>query len=376
VAARAQSVAVVGAGVVGLSAARSLLQAGHSVVVYDRAEVPNPHASSVDASRLIRHTYGDKLGYARMVDPAYAAWDRLWAELGETLYQPTGTLILARPGAQWAHDSAATLDRLGIAYKPLDAAAAARHFPLLNLAGIDSAYLVPTGGVLAAERIVAALTERVRALGGTVRSGAGVAAVDAGGRVALDDGTELRADAVVVAAGPWTARLWPELADQLTPSRQLVSYAAVPDELAEAWSGMPMVLDIGADSGVYAVPPVHGAPLKLGDHAFSLTGDPDCAREPGATELEELFARAARQLAAPERYRLLSGRTCFYTVAEAERFQYRRAGRVHVLAGFSGHGFKFGPLIGERVAELLNGTLAPDDFETWLAGEGAESPSS
>ncbi|MDZ7712471.1 MAG: hypothetical protein U5L06_04895 [Rhodovibrio sp.] len=81
-----------------------------------------------------------------------------------------------------------------------------------------------------------------------------------------------------------------------------------------------MLLDIAdaesrSEGSVYAVPPVGDAPLKLGDHAFSLTGDPDTDRSPGDAELERLFETTCRQLAAPERYRLLSGRTCFYTVA-------------------------------------------------------------
>jgi glycine/D-amino acid oxidase-like deaminating enzyme len=366
---RALDVAVVGAGALGLSAARSLLQAGARVAVYEQGPVPNPLGSSVDASRLIRHTYGARRGYAAMVDDAYAAWARLWDELGESLYAYTGTLMLARPGAHWAPDSVATLESLGKPYQHLGPEAAAERFPLLDLRGVEAAYFVPSGGVLAAERIVAALAERVRALGGALYAHAQVAALDArSGTLTLADGRRAKADRIVLTIGPWAGRLRSALAAHTTPSRQLVAYADVPEALRGAWADMPMVLDIGADSGVYAVPPVHGAPLKLGDHSFSLTGEPDRARTPGQAELEQLAARAGRQLADPGRYRLLHGRTCFYTVAAGERFQHQRRGRAHALAACSGHGFKFAPLIGERLAALLTGRQSEGAFARWLSG--------
>jgi len=372
----APSAVVVGAGIVGLSAARALLAEGYRVEVIEQGPVPNAHGSSVDSSRLIRHTYGQQDGYAALVDAAYAAWDRLWAELGTTHYTQTGTLILSRPGTTWAQDSAATLDALGKRYRVLGPDEAARRFPLLNLDGVARVYWVETGGVLAAEPIVDALARQLRAQGASITAHTAVTDLDpAGGRVWLEDGSRRAADLLLLAAGPWTGRLWPEIAARLTPSRQLVCYADVPDDLHAAWRRMPMVLDIAeAESrsagSVYAVPPVGGAPLKLGDHAFSLTGDPDTDRSPGETELERLFETTCRQLATPERYRLLSGRTCFYTVAPGARFLHRSEGRAHALAGFSGHGFKFGPLIGERFAEMVRGDVSEPAFGAWLGAEG------
>ena len=365
---------VVGAGIVGLSAARALLAEGYRVEVIEQGPVPNAHGSSVDSSRLIRHTYGTQHGYAALVDAAYAAWDRLWAELGATHYTQTGTLILSRPGATWAQDSAATLDALGKRYRVLGPDEAARRFPLLNLAGVARAYWVETGGVLAAERIVDALARRLRAQGASITEHTAVTDLDpTRGQVWLEDGTQRAADLLLLAAGPWTGRLWPEIARALTPSRQLVCYANTPDDLTAAWRRMPMVLDIADaesrhEGSVYAVPPVGDAPLKLGDHAFSLTGEPDTDRSAGDAELERLFETTCRQLAAPGRYRLLSGRTCFYTIAPNSQFVHAREGRAHALAGFSGHGFKFGPLIGERFAELAAGRLPESDFDNWLAG--------
>jgi sarcosine oxidase len=65
---------------------------------------------------------------------------------------------------------------------------------------------------------------------------------------------------------------------------------------------------------------------------------------------------------------VLEARTCFYSITEGERFIAERVENAWILAGFSGHGFKFGALLGERVAASLAGGLAADDLAAWAAG--------
>src|SRR5258708_39759066 len=102
-------VIIVGGGIMGLTTAWALARAGHEVELLDQGPLPNPLASSMDEHRLIRHPYGDHKGYARMIDEAYAAWDLLWADLGQRLYAPTGTLALTGNGEACAARSAAAL---------------------------------------------------------------------------------------------------------------------------------------------------------------------------------------------------------------------------------------------------------------------------
>src|SRR5260370_39325593 len=65
---------IVGGGIMGLSTAWALAREGHDVELFEQAELPNPLASSMDEHRLIRHPYGDHIGYARMIDDAFTAW--------------------------------------------------------------------------------------------------------------------------------------------------------------------------------------------------------------------------------------------------------------------------------------------------------------
>jgi glycine/D-amino acid oxidase-like deaminating enzyme len=278
-------ISIVGAGIMGLGCAWALERLGHQVTVFEQGPIPNPLGSSVDAHRLIRFAYGVQAGYTRMVADAYAIWDRLWADLGETLYNPTGTLVLSHGDQLWGRESVAVLEAAGHAVERLDPAALDARFPLLDPDRAGDAFFLASGGVLFADRIVAALARLLAVRGVELRPNTPVGTVDPDrGWVTPAGGGVVGADAVVVAAGPWIGRLVPELAPRATPSRQVLAYLMPPEAHGAAWSRMPMLLEIGDESGFYAVPPVAGTGLKLGDHRFSLVGDPDASRDADPSE--------------------------------------------------------------------------------------------
>jgi glycine/D-amino acid oxidase-like deaminating enzyme len=180
----------------------------------------------------------------------------------------------------------------------------------------------------------------------------------------------LQADIVVVAAGPWVARLLPGLAGRVTPSRQLVAYVRPPEALAPLWAKAPMLLHIGREDGIYVVPPVAGHGMKLGDHRFVMGGDPDHDRRAHEAELLGVLEACRSRLRDFDRYRLDHGKTCFYTVEPDERFIVEPVGRAGwVMTGFSGHGFKFGALMGLKLAAALDGEIDAASLSRYVAGE-------
>jgi len=367
-------VTVVGAGIMGLSTAWALARRGHRVSVYDQYAVPNPLGSSVDQHRLIRHAYGAEAGYAAMVDQAYDAWSRLWADLGETLYVPTGTLCIASTDdTAWLHDSARTLAGLGRSVRWLAASDITAEFPLIASSGIREACYLESGGVLLAGRIIELLAHHLPGRNVTIHPHTRIEAVDPeAGTLRLADHGTVKADAVVVAAGPWVRRLLPGIAERVMPSRQVITYLAVPQDLRAAWAGHPMVLDIDPDCGFYLVPPVAGTGMKIGDHRFTLTGDPDQDRDAGLEEAERIWTFGRARLSNADRYSIASAATCFYTCEPDERFIVEPVGgRGWVMTGFSGHGFKFGPVLGEAMASALENPLEAPTLTSWAAGQGA-----
>jgi glycine/D-amino acid oxidase-like deaminating enzyme len=363
-------ITIIGAGIMGLSAAWALAREGHDITICEQGEIPNPLGSSVDQHRLIRHPYGAARGYTRMVDAAYAAWDLMWRDLGETHYAPTGTLVLATGAGSWVEDSAVAMTAEGIPFRRLTQDALAREFPMIEPNDVRFALHLETGGTLFAGAIVESLARHLSSRGVTIKTKTRVRDVDASrARITCADGRVMDADAVIVAAGPWVRRLVPFLASRVTPSRQVVVYMAPPAGTESVWAAHPMILDIDPDAGFYLVPPRRGTGLKISDHTFSLKGEPDRDRDVAADEARPIMAICARRLRSFDRFRFVEAKTCFYDVEPQERFVVERLGSAGwVMSGFSGHGFKFGALMGLELAKAVTGRRDAGALESWAAG--------
>jgi sarcosine oxidase len=95
--------------------------------------------------------------------------------------------------------------------------------------------------------------------------------------------------------------------------------------------------------------PVHG--LKAGVHFGGVEADPDEPGEPDPAVLERVSAWVAERLpgADPEP---VAAQTCLYTSTADESFVLERRGRLVLGSACSGHGFKFAPAVGRRLAAL------------------------
>jgi sarcosine oxidase subunit beta len=142
------SALILGAGIMGLCSAWALNRAGWQVRVLDQAPIPNPRGASVDQHRLIRHAYGAQAGYMRMIDPAFQAWEMIWAALGARHYVETGVLALADHPGGWLAESRAALSADGHGCADLAAGDITARFPMLSGQGIADAFTLPRGGVL------------------------------------------------------------------------------------------------------------------------------------------------------------------------------------------------------------------------------------
>lgn len=363
-------ITVVGAGIAGLSTAWALAKQGHSVILFEQATVPNPRAASGDHHRIIRRAYGAGSGYGAAISEAYAAWDEMWADLGEIHLDARGFMAVSREAGDEAEDYLNGLREGGWPCDVLEPGAAAERWPFLDADAIRYAFVSPEGGALHCRRIAFSLAAWMQANGVSLRQRMPVSEIDPEkAAVTTADGRQIDADQVIVTAGAWVTKLFPGLVPDLTTYRTAVAYLDPPDCLAEAWAHAPVVLDVGGKTDGYIIPPSGGGGLKFGSglHRYQ-NADADANREPEEGEgetIRDLFAPPLKDIA---QYRVKDVVTCAYTFTEDERFFAHRQDNCLVVSACSGHGYKFGAAVGRRVAQFVeHGDF--DALKSWMRAE-------
>lgn len=322
----AEKVAVVGAGVMGLATGWALKRRGYEPVVFEQFERGHARGSSHGRSRIFRLAYAEE-EYVRLAQEAFGLWRELEAERGETLLELNGLVEVVRTLEE---STALTLEACGVAWERLEREEAERRYPI-RVPEESFAVLQPEAGIVRADKALDAFSRDLDVRYDT--------------RVHPD---EVDADVVVVTAGSWVN----ELLDNPLPvkvTRETVCYFR-PDSDGRP---IPSLVSFKPERHTHdhysLADPKHG--LKVGAHHAGPEVDPNVPGDPEPHLIEQIadWARRTYRLADPDP---VAAETCLYTTMPDESFVLERRGRVVVGSPCSGHGFKFAPAIGGRLADL------------------------
>ena len=370
-------VLIAGAGLFGVTAALELRRRGHDVALLDPGRVPRPEAASTDVSKIVRLDYGADEPSMELMERAlegWRAWNRRWAARGlEPLFHEDGLLVMTRapmaPGG-FEHDSYHLLRQRSHRPARIDRAALTASHPGWNPALWADGYFNPEGGWAESGAVVARLAAEAREAGVELHEGRAFARLlEEGGRVAglaterpsdsPDRSPRLlvhRADHVLVTAGAWTPVLLPWLAPDLRVVGQpVLLFRPAQPERWRAPQFPPFTADV-ARTGFYGFPALPDGTLKIARHGAGRRVHPDAPRavDPGEEAAFRAFlAEAFPGLAdAP----LVGTRLCLYCDTADGHFWIdhdpQRPGLV-VATGDSGHAFKFAPVLGALIADVL-----------------------
>jgi glycine/D-amino acid oxidase-like deaminating enzyme len=344
------STVIVGAGTFGASLAWRLARAGEDVTLVDQFAPGDRRATSGGETRLIRCSHGTGADYTAMARAARGLWRELEAETGTELMLECGMAWFAHRDDGWEAASERTLAAQGIPVERLDPAVAARRFPSLGTGDLTFVLWEPEAGVVRAQRAVQALAQAAAAHGARlVRS----RARPDGDTVVLADGTRLEGDAVVWACGGWLRDLFPEQVRLRVTCQELLFLDGGP-----AWAapGVPGWVDY--DRAMYGTGDVDGIGAKM---ALDLEGpplDPDAPLPAGGATEAAVRAYVAQRFPALADAPLKEARCCRYELTADSHFlaaPHPEHPGVWLLGGGSGHGFKHGPAMAERVVAALRG---------------------
>jgi len=352
---------VIGAGIHGLCAAFWLRQSGRTrIAVLERYGPGHDRGSSHGATRITRSSYHEQQ-FVHLAATAHRdGWPALERALGKPLRVPTPGVFFGPPDGPFGAYLQATL-AASDAVLQVSVPAAAAQFPCLRFAADDAVLVDHSAAMVLASATMAGLREWLVAAGVELHWHCPVERLDAevdGLRVTTATG-RLRCRGAIIAAGAGLLRLAPTPDRPLSVLHQQVGYFAVDAEpAAQAAGTFPVWARIGREANdfQYGLPAHAGAGLKAAQHRTAGQGaDPEAPAPP--IDHAALLALAQERFAVPVRA-LLAAETCLYTMTRDQGFVVERSPdepRIVSIAACSGHGFKFGPVIGRRAAELLPG---------------------
>jgi sarcosine oxidase len=324
----------------GSSTAWWLARRGIDVVLLEQFEPAHRRGSSHGGSRIFRLAYYDPM-YVRMAQDALPLWRELEDDAGEPLLDITGAIDHGTPASIDAVADALTA--CGAPFERLAPDAAAERWPAVRFEG--SVLFHPDGGRCRADATVAALQRRAAAHGADVRFGARATLRILDDSVEVDAGGDtLSAPVAVVTAGAWVTKVLGARAPTVTVTQEQVQHFA--PAIEQEW---PSFIH-HRDTWIYGLL-TPGEGVKVDEHFAGPVIDPD-ARVPRNLEHDRAMVRYVEEwmpgLDPTPRHKA----ECLYTTTPDESFVIERVGPVVIGSPCSGHGFKFTPLIGRRLADL------------------------
>lgn len=347
-------VVVIGGGINGLSALYHLARRGvKSLALVEQFKLGHGQGSSHGKSRITRSSYSSAK-YVELIQIAHSEeWPRLTREAGHELLTSTPGCFFG-PGVDEYVKSMQAVTELENKFRVLDPKEARRTFPMFRFPDSEQVIHDLTSSVVSAEQTMTFLAS-IAHRSATVYESTAVLEIqtDRPHLTLLTNKGEIYCEQLVVTAGAWVGRLFPQFSPRFQVAHQDVGYFDIPNA-----SDFPVWVYCarGCDS-FYGLPSFGRPGAKVARHRTGQENDsPD--REivttmpaQALTQLEE-FSR--EQFTRPGE--LVGYEACLYTNTVNEDFlldHYPDDTRIVVGSACSGHGFKFGPLTGRLLSELL-----------------------
>ncbi len=372
--ASAVDVIVVGLGAMGSAAAMHLAQGGWQTRAFDQFSPPHDRGSSHGRSRIFRQAYFEDSRYVPLLLRAHELWNKLEQDTDQHLLHITGALVMGPESGQLVARSAESARQFHIPHQMLDNAELRKRYPVFRLHDDSYALLEHDAGYLVPEACIEQQLRQASRSGAHLHANEPVlewkADVRSGGVTVRTAQGTYTAGHLILAAGPWAPRLLAELGLPLRVTRQVL-YWFEPKGSIEAFRAdrLPVYLiePTGKEPLVYGFPLTgdEGEGVKVALHGSEEFCTPeDVCREIRAEDEQSIRERLATALPTLAG-RLLRAETCLYTMTPDEHFvvgTHPHHPTVTLAAGFSGHGFKFAPVIGEALADLATRGKAQYDL--------------
>ncbi|XP_049912266.1 peroxisomal sarcosine oxidase isoform X1 [Epinephelus moara] len=362
---------VIGAGVQGSFTAYQLAKKNQRTLLLEQFVLPHTRGSSHGQTRIIRKAYEQDF-YTHMMEECYELWTQLEREAGVKLYRQTGLLVMGPERSQSYQMVKNTLQRNKVPMMILSSDNFSQHIPHVILAEGDEAVVDITAGVLYADRALKAVQGQFQKLGGVIRDKEKVMDIKPGPVVTVSTSNGVyRAKRVVITAGPWANQLLAHTGLQLPLEVVKINVCYWKEKVPGSYNVKQRFPCFLMTEGKEAKEHIYGLPsneypglVKICYHMGSETDPDQRDKQTDRSDIDILQRYIARCLPGlvPEPAVVES---CLYTLTPDRHFVldcHPTYSNIVFGAGFSGHGFKFGPIIGKLLCELTLGEVPSYDL--------------
>jgi sarcosine oxidase len=352
-------VAVAGLGGMGSAIAAHCAARGASVIGFDQFEPAHDLGSSHGKSRMIRKAYFEDPAYVPLVLKAYDLWRELELEAGDELLSITGVLSIGTGSSEIISGTLLAAKRHGLAVKELSQREVKARYPTLELLPDEVALFEADGGVLDPERAIRAHLKIAESAGAKLRFKTAMESWQLGDKgldICLSDGTHVSAKTLVLALGPWFQETIESLGVPIRVQRNVQAWFSPATNAYNSGRFPAFLLNrAGLPAPLYGFPDF-GDGIKAAFHGLGeLTNANQVNRKIDLAGDVAPIVRAMEQWMPGSTKTFREAKPCMYTLTPDGHFvidRHPEHANVILCGGFSGHGFKFAPVVGEIGADL------------------------
>ncbi|MGC4047599.1 MAG: N-methyl-L-tryptophan oxidase [Armatimonas sp.] len=355
--ARTWDVIILGGGTMGTAAAWALSTRGASVLVLEQFGHIHTLGSHGGGTRIFRHAYAEGPEYVPLMFHADNLWCSLEQELGTNIVHRVGILEMDAPGYDHAKRARESAEKNGVEFEWLDASEIRKRWPTFNPPDDWEGGYSPIAGFLDIEAGLSGLLALAQRGEVTLRVNEPVlswSSSERGVEVVTEQGRYQGAK-LIVTAGAWAGEALAELGLPLAVVRKQNFWIDVDQPSLFRPEVFPVFATASDVGEVYGFPIFRRAGMKMAEHRGGDETTPATVDRVARDEEAESCVDLAQLAMNGVSRRVLNGVICMYTRTPDDHFivdRHPTAPNVVLAAGFSGHGFKFTPAIGEQLASL------------------------
>jgi sarcosine oxidase len=351
-------VIVIGVGGMGSATAYTLAARRQKVLALEQHNIPHDLGSSHGINRMIRLAYAEGAGYIPLLRRAYELWEDRGLQFGEQLLFITGGIDAGAEESAIVQGSLNSCKEHDLTFEKLTAKELSDRFPGFQLPESMVAVYQPQGGFVLSERSIVAHVSLALDLGAEIHAREQVLNWEVKNdmvSVGTDRGS-YQANRLVITAGPWASQVMRPLTGVVKPERQVLIW--VQPKRPELFQlGRFPVFYMQDDNEKFYGLPIYGIPgFKFGKYNhLKEQVDPNTMDRECRSRDELVLREGIRKFFPDADGPTIAMKTCLFSNTSDENFildVHPECPQVSIAAGFSGHGFKFCPVVGEIMADF------------------------